>query len=100
MTSSVKVKVENLTVFCPYAYTYVCQISKHLIEPFQSNFANKKVGQNKKNKINNNNNKGNFNKNIRWSVLDTAHLINNNNNKGNFNKKYKVVCIRYSPPDK
>ena len=23
-------------VLCPYAYTYVCQISKHLIEPFQS----------------------------------------------------------------
>ena len=51
MTSSVKVKVENLTVSCPYAYTYVCQISKHLIEPFQSYLANKKVGQNKKNKL-------------------------------------------------
>ena len=50
MTSSVKVKVENLTVSCPYAYTYVCQISKHLIEPFQSYLANKKVGGNKKNK--------------------------------------------------
>ena len=24
MNSSVKVKVENLTVLCPYAYTYVC----------------------------------------------------------------------------
>ena len=33
-----------------YAYTYVCQISKHLIEPFQSYLANKKVGRNKKNK--------------------------------------------------
>ena len=51
MTSSVKVKVKNLTVSCPYAYTYVCQISKHLIEPFQSYLANKKVGQNKKNKL-------------------------------------------------
>ena len=29
--------------------------------------------------------KGNFNKNIRWSVLDTAHLIN----KGNFNKNIR-----------
>ena len=36
---------------CPYAYTYVCQISKHLIEPLQSYHANKKVGQNKKNKL-------------------------------------------------
>ena len=27
------------------------------------------------------NNKGNFNKIIRWSVLDTAHLINNYINK-------------------
>ena len=50
MTSSVKVKVENLTVFCPYAYTYVCQISKYLIEPFQSYLANKKVARIKKNK--------------------------------------------------
>ena len=48
MTSSVKVKVENLTVSCPHAYTYVCQISRYLIQPFPSNLANKKVGRNKK----------------------------------------------------
>ena len=51
MTSSVKVKVENLTVLCPYAYTYVCQISSYLIEPLSSYLANKKVVQNKKNKL-------------------------------------------------
>ena len=51
MTSSVKVKVENLILIFLYAYTYVCQISKHLIEPFQSYRANKKVGRNKKNKL-------------------------------------------------
>ena len=50
MTSSVKVKVENVISIYFYAYTYVYQISKHLIEPFQSYLANKKVGRNKKNK--------------------------------------------------
>ena len=34
MTSSVKVKVENVILISLYAYTYVCQILKHLIEPF------------------------------------------------------------------
>ena len=51
MTSSVKVKVENLTVSYPYAYTYVCQISSYLIEPLSSYLANKKVVQNKINKL-------------------------------------------------
>ena len=32
------------------AYTYVCQIWRHLIEPFSSNRAYKKVVRNKKNK--------------------------------------------------
>ena len=49
MTSSVKVNVENVIVLCTYAYTYVCQISRHLIEPFSSYLANKKVVRNKKN---------------------------------------------------
>ena len=49
MTSSVKVNVENVIVLCTYAYTYVCQISRHLIEPFPSYPANKKVVRNKKN---------------------------------------------------
>ena len=29
MTSSVKVNVENIIVLSTYAYTYVCQISRH-----------------------------------------------------------------------
>ena len=51
MTSSVKVKVEKFAVFCSYAYTYVCQISRYLIEPFSNYLAHKKVGRNKKNKL-------------------------------------------------
>ena len=51
MTSSVKVKVENFAVLCSYAYTYVCQILGHLIEPFSNYFEHKKVGRNKKNKL-------------------------------------------------
>ena len=50
MTSSVKVKVENVILIFLYAYTYVCQILKHLIEPFKSYLAHKKVVRNKKNK--------------------------------------------------
>ena len=51
MTSSVKVNVENVIVLCTYAYTYVCQISRQLIEPFSSYRAYKKVVRNKKNKL-------------------------------------------------
>ena len=50
MTSSVKVKVENVIVSSPYAYTYVCQISSYLIDPFSSYLVNKKVVRIKKNK--------------------------------------------------
>ena len=49
MTSSVKDNIENVIVPCTYAFTYVCQISRHLIEAFLSYLANKKVVRNKKN---------------------------------------------------
>ena len=50
MTSSVKVKVENVIVISLYAYTYVCQISSYLIQTISSYLANKKVARIKKNK--------------------------------------------------
>ena len=50
MTSSVKVKVEQNSVLCSYAYTYVCQISGHSIQPFLSYLVHNKVVRNKKNK--------------------------------------------------
>ena len=52
MTSSVKFKVEHLTCVMSICL-YICgaKFKKHLIEPLQSYHANKKVGQNKKNKL-------------------------------------------------
>ena len=50
MTLSVMVEVENVIVISLYAYTYVCQISSYLIDPFSSYLANKKVVRIKKNK--------------------------------------------------
>ena len=50
MTSSVKVKVENVILISLDAYTYMCQISSYLIDPFSSYLANKKVVRIKKNK--------------------------------------------------
>ena len=52
-------RLKTSVCFCLYAYTYVCQMSRHLIELFSSYLVNKKSSY----------------ENIRWSVLYTAHLI-------------------------